>query len=84
MLHWPFRVIVYGMLYVVWAMISLLILSALPSLTPLEAINVFPAGWIPIAAVFFVDLYRQLKSKRADRDAVSADGASPDSSAAPR
>jgi len=38
-------------------------LAAFPSLTYLEATNLLPAGWIPIAVVFFADLYLQLRKK---------------------
>lgn len=65
MLSWPYRIVLYGMLYIVWLFIALLILAAFPSMTVLEATNVLPAGWIPIAAVFFADLYfTQLKRKK--------------------
>jgi hypothetical protein len=52
------------MLYIAWLFIALLILAAFPSMTYLEAINVLPAGWIPIAVVFFADIYfTQLRKK---------------------
>lgn len=63
MLLWPFRIILYAMLYIAWLVIALLVLAAFPSMTYLEATNVLPAGWIPIAAVFFADLYTQLRRK---------------------
>jgi hypothetical protein len=62
MLRWPFRIVLYFILYLVWTITALLILAVFPTMTDLEAINVLPAGWIPIAAVFFADLYfTQLK-----------------------
>ena len=63
-LRWPFRIILYGMSYVLWTMVSLVILASFPSMTSLEAINVLPAGWIPIAAVFFADVYFNQLRKR--------------------
>jgi hypothetical protein len=63
-LRWPFRIILYGMAYILWAMASLVILFSFPSMTSLEAINVLPAGWIPIAAVFFADVYFNQLRKR--------------------
>jgi hypothetical protein len=64
-LSWPFRIILYVMLYIVWFLITLLILAAFPSMTALEATNVLPAGWIAIAAVFFADIYfTQLRGRR--------------------
>lgn len=56
-LRWPFRIILYLMLYIVWSIISLAILAFFPMMTYFEAINVLPLGWIAIAAVFFADLY---------------------------
>lgn len=64
-LRWPFRIILYVMLYIVWLFVSLLVLAFLPSLTLFEAFNLLPVGWITIAAVFFADVYfTQLKRKR--------------------
>lgn len=64
-LRWPFRIILYVMLYIVWLFVSLLILAVLPDITFLEAFNLLPVGWITIAAVFFADLYfTQLKGKK--------------------
>jgi hypothetical protein len=64
-LRWPFRIILYVMLYIAWSFVALLILAFFPTMSGLEAINVLPAGWIPIAAVFFADLYfTQLKPKK--------------------
>jgi len=57
MLRWPFRIVLYFILYIVWSIIALIILAIFPMMTYLEAINVLPAGWIPITAVFFADLY---------------------------
>jgi hypothetical protein len=65
MLSWPFRIVLYFISYLVWSIVALLVLAAFPSMTPLQAINLLPAGWIPIAAVFFVDLYlTQLKGRK--------------------
>lgn len=64
-LRWPFRVVFYGMLYLLWLVVSLVILAYSPDLTALEATNLLPAGWLLIAAVFFADLYfTQLRKKR--------------------
>jgi hypothetical protein len=64
-LSWPFRIILYVMLYIVWLLIALLILAAFPSMTGLEGANVLPAGWILIAGVFFTDIYfTQLRGRR--------------------
>jgi len=65
MLRWPFRIILYVFSYIAWAMVSLLILALFPAMSGMEAINVMPSGWIPIAAIFFADLYfTQLRGKK--------------------
>ena len=65
MLRWPYRIVLYGMLYIVWLFVALLILASFPSITDFEATNILPAGWIPIAAVFFADLYfTRLRGKK--------------------
>ncbi len=70
-LRWPFRIILYAMLYIVWLFVSLLVLAFLPNLTLFEAFNLLPAGWITIAAVFFADLYfTQLRRKNVPRAAA--------------
>ena len=64
-LRWPFRVVLYMMLYVAWLVVALLILALYPGMSYLQAVNVLPAGWIPIAAVLFADLYlTQLRGSR--------------------
>ncbi len=57
MLRWPFRVVLYFMLYLAWLVITLLILAVSPDMTDFQATNLLPAGWIPIAAAFFADIY---------------------------
>lgn len=67
-LSWPFRIIMYVMMYIAWAMVSLLVLAFFPAMTYLQAVNVLPVGWVTIAAVFFVDLYvTQLNPQRKRR-----------------
>ena len=64
-LRWPFRIILYAMLYILWLFVSLLILAFFPALTFFEAFNLLPLGWISIAAVFFADIYfTQLRGRR--------------------
>ena len=65
MLRWPFRIVMYLMLYVAWSAVALLILAFFPMMSYLQAVNVLPAGWIPIAVVFFADLYfNQLRGRK--------------------
>ena len=65
MLRWPFRIVLYVVLYILWLIIALLISAFFPTMPYLEAVNLLPAGWIPIAAVFFADIYfTQLKRRR--------------------
>lgn len=66
-LSWPFRIIMYVMLYIAWAMASLLILAYFPGMGYLQAVNVLPLGWVTIAAVFFADLYFTQLSPRSKR-----------------
>ncbi len=64
-LRWPFRIILYVFLYIGWFMVSLVLLTFLPTMTHLGAVNVVPVGWICIAAAFFADIYfTQLRVKR--------------------
>jgi hypothetical protein len=66
-LRWPFRIVMYFFLYVLWLLVALVIGVAFPNLPYLEAINLLPAGWIPIAAVFFADIYlTQVRRRRSD------------------
>jgi len=61
-LHWPFRVILYGIAYIVWLMVTLILFAAFPSMGYYQTVNILPAGWLSIAAVFVLDLYySQLK-----------------------
>ena len=55
----------YMVLYVAWLVIALLVLALYPGMSYLQAVNVLPAGWVPIAAVFFADLYfTQLRGRK--------------------
>ena len=75
MLRWPFRIILYGMLYIAWSIIALVILAVFPTMTDFEATNVLPLGWIPIAAVFFADFYfTQLKKKEQNPKITASEG----------
>lgn len=65
MLRWPFRIVLYLILYVAWLSVALMVLAAFPSMSGLQATNILPAGWIPIAGAFFADLYfSQLRRKK--------------------
>jgi hypothetical protein len=65
-LRWPFRIVLYFAAYVAWLIVALVIAATFPALPSLEAINLLPAGWIPIAAVFLMDVYfTQLRRKKA-------------------
>lgn len=57
MLRWPFRVVLYLMLYLAWLVITLVTLAVFPGMTDFQATNLLPAGWIPIAAALFADIY---------------------------
>ena len=64
MLRWPFRIVLYVFMYIIWTMVSLLVLTFSLPTNSFEAVNLLPGGWIGIAGTFFADLYfTQLKRK---------------------
>ena len=66
-LRWPFRVFLYGMLYIVWLMVTLSIFAAFPSIGYYQSVSILPAGWLSIAAVFILDFYYSQLRGRARR-----------------
>jgi len=44
MLRWPYRAILYVMLYIVWTMVSLVVLAMVPTLSYYQTIIILPLG----------------------------------------
>jgi hypothetical protein len=77
MLRWPFRIIMYGLLYIGWVIISLIILAIAPTMNYFAAFNILPVGWILITAVFFTDLYfTQIRVRKRSKPKIEAFGGS--------
>jgi len=65
MLRWPYRAVLYVMLYIVWAMVALVIFTVYPDMSYYQNIIILPLGWIPIGAAFFFDVFfKQMQGKR--------------------
>jgi hypothetical protein len=66
-LRWPFRVMLYGMMYIIWLMVTLSLFSAFPSMNYYQSVNILPVGWLAIGAVFILDFYYSQLRGRAGR-----------------
>ena len=65
MLRWPYRAVLYVMLYIVWTMVALVIFTVFPAMSYYQIIVILPLGWIPIGVSFFADVFfKQMKGKR--------------------
>jgi hypothetical protein len=72
MLRWPYRAVLYVMLYMVWTIISLVIFTVIPGLSYYQTIIILPLGWIPIGVAFFLDVYYKQLGGRKRQESTAA------------